>query len=56
MAKIVEKVLLPHITPHTPQVKHQDEFKTHHSTTTALYQLTNQISQGFNSLEILGGQ
>src|SRR3989441_11841252 len=32
----------------TSQNKHQHGFKSNHSTTTALHQLTNQIIQGFN--------
>ena len=48
IAKTLEKVLLPYITPNLPQIKHQHGFKTLHSTTTALHQITNQIIQGFN--------
>ena len=47
----MEKVLLPHITPNIPEIKHQHGFKTLHSTTTALHQLTNQITQGFNQAQ-----
>ena len=47
-AKTLEKVLLPNITHNIPRIKHQHGFKTLHSTTTALHQLTNQIVQGFN--------
>jgi RNA polymerase subunit RPABC4/transcription elongation factor Spt4 len=51
IAKTMEKVLLPHITPGLPDIKHQHGFKTMHSTTTALHQLTNQITQGFNQAQ-----
>ena len=37
-----------YITSNIPQINHQHGFKTSHSTTTALHQLTNQIIQGFN--------
>jgi len=48
ITKTLEKVILPYITSNIPQVNHQHGFKTSHSTTTALHQLTNQIIQGFN--------
>ena len=48
IAKTLEKVILPYITSNIPQINHQHGFKTSHSTTTALHQLTNQIIQGFN--------
>jgi retron-type reverse transcriptase len=48
IAKTLEKALLPHITQNVPQNPHQHGFKALHSTTTALHQLTNQITQGFN--------
>ena len=44
----MEKILLPYITSNIPQVKHQHGFKSLHSTTTALQQITNQIVKGFN--------
>src|SRR6478609_3345734 len=38
-----------HTSPaNIPNNPHQHGFKTHHSTSTALHQLTNQITQGFN--------
>ena len=48
IAKTLEKILLPYLTHNIPQTKHQHGFKASHSTTTALHQLTNQITQGFN--------
>src|SRR2546425_768518 len=48
IAKTLEKVLLPYLTNNIPQIKNQHGFKTLHSTNTALHQLTNQITQGFN--------
>src|SRR5206468_8349176 len=51
IAKTLEKIfwrLLPYLTHNIPQIKHQHGFKASHSTTTALHQLTNQITQGFN--------
>jgi hypothetical protein len=48
IAKIMEKIILPQITQNIPDTPHQHGFKAQHSTTTALHQLTNQITQGFN--------
>ena len=48
IAKTLEKAILPIITQNIPEVKHQHGFKPLHSTTTALHQITNQITQGFN--------
>jgi len=48
IAKTLEKVMLPYITNSIPNISHQHGFKTHHSTTTALHQITNQITKGFN--------
>ncbi len=48
IAKTMEKVLLPHITSKITPVSHQHGFKTQHSTSTALHQLTNHIATGFN--------
>ena len=42
----MEKIILSHITDNIETNQHG--FKTHHSTSTALHQLTNQITQGFN--------
>src|SRR6476661_4492219 len=44
----MEKIILSYITANIPNNPHQHGFKTHHSTSTALHQLTNQITQGFN--------
>src|SRR6476469_9561332 len=44
----MEKIILPYITANIPNNPYQLGFKTHHSTSTALHQLTNQITQGFN--------
>src|SRR6476469_2024715 len=48
IAKIIEKIILLYITANIPNNPHQHGFKTNHSTSTALHQLTNQITQGFN--------
>src|SRR6478609_1878204 len=48
VAKIMEKIILPYITTNIPNNPHQHGFNTHHSTSTALHQLTSQITQGFN--------
>src|SRR6476619_7234326 len=48
IAKIMEKIILPYITANILNNPHQHGFKTHHSTATALHQLTNQITQSFN--------
>ena len=47
-AKLLEKIILPYITNNIPSIYHQHGFKTNHSTTTALHQLTNHITTGFN--------
>ena len=47
-AKLLEKIILPYITNNIPSTYHQHGFKTKHSTTTALHQLTNHITTGFN--------
>ena len=47
-AKLLEKIILPYITNIIPSIYHQHGFKTKHSTTTALHQLTNHITTGFN--------
>ena len=47
-AKLLEKIILPYITNNIPTIYHQRGFKTKHSTTTALHQLTNHITTGFN--------
>src|SRR6187399_1723475 len=44
----MEKAPLPHITSNITSVSHQHGFKTQHSTSTALHQLTNQITKGIN--------
>ena len=47
-AKLLEKIILPYITNNIRTINHQHGFKTKHSTTTALHQLTNHITTGFN--------
>ena len=47
-AKLLEKIILPYITNNIPSIYHQHGFKAKHSTTTALHQLTNHITTGFN--------
>src|SRR6476661_5389998 len=44
----MEKIILSYITANIPNNPHQHGFKKHHSTSAALHQLTNQITQGFN--------
>src|SRR6478609_801813 len=44
----MEKIILPYITANIPNNPHQHGFKTYHSTSTALHQITNQITQGSN--------
>ena len=46
--KLLEKIILPYITNYIPTIYHQHGNKTKHSTTTALHQLTNHITTGFN--------
>ena len=45
-AKLLEKIILPYITNNIPTIYHQHEHE--HSTTTALHQLNNHITTGFN--------
>ena len=47
-AKFLEKIILPYITNNIPTIYHQYGFKTKHSRNTALHQLTNHITTGFN--------
>jgi hypothetical protein len=49
ISKLLEKIILPTITTNIPKIEHQHGFKPHHSTTTALHNLTNQIVTGFNN-------
>jgi len=51
IAEIEESSATMYNTTHTPQVKHQHGFKTHHYTTTALHQPIDQITEGFNKEE-----
>src|SRR6188508_230739 len=51
IAKTMEKILLPYITSNITPVKHQQGFKRHPSTTTALHQIPNQIVKGFNQAQ-----
>ena len=46
--KVIERLLLPHITEHLPPTEHQHGFRPNHSTTSALLNLTNHITSGFN--------
>ena len=46
--KSLEKIILPHITENIPNIKTQHGFKKEHSTTTALHNIHEKISQGFN--------
>ena len=48
IAKVLEKAILPYISTHIPQNKHQHGFKPMHSTSTALHNITNTIIKGFN--------
>ena len=46
--KVLERLLLPLITPHLPLAAHQHGFRPARSTTSALLPLTHSIAAGFN--------
>ena len=46
--KILERLILPTLTEHLPIPPHQHGFRKHHSTTTALNDLNQDIADGFN--------
>ena len=48
LAKILEKIILKHITNNIQLPEHQHGFREHRSTTTALHQINNVITTGFN--------
>ena len=49
IAKTLEKIILPHITSNTIIPPHQHSFRHKHSTTTALHEINNTITKGFNN-------
>ena len=48
VAKLVERLLIPHLQEHLPLVDHQHSFWKGHSTTTALNCIVHSISTGLN--------
>ena len=48
IAKVLEKILLSFITEHIQKLPFQHGFKKQHSTATALHQINNTITKGFN--------
>ena len=48
IAKTLEKTLLPYITNNIPHISTQHSFKSNHSTSTALHNINNTITTGFN--------
>ena len=50
IAKTLEKSLLPYITANTPNTSMQHDYKTQHSTVTALHTLNNTVAKGFNQM------
>jgi hypothetical protein len=50
IAKILEKVILPYITANIPDTPHQQGFKSLHSTTIALHQLTSQSLRAWTKI------
>ena len=48
LAKTLEKIILPYITENINLPDHQHGFRQHRSTTTALHQINNLITTGFN--------
>ena len=49
VVKLLEKILLPQLTSGANLAPHQHGFRSGHSTTTALHQITQKISDGFNN-------
>ena len=50
IAKTLEKSLLPYITANIPNTPMQHDYKTQHSTMTALHTLNNTVAKGFNQM------
>ena len=50
IAKTLEKSLLPYITANIPNTPTQHEYKTQHSTVTALRTVNNTVAKGFNQV------
>ena len=48
VAKLAEKLMLPQLHQHINLAPHQHGFRKDHSTTTALHQISHQITQGLN--------
>lgn len=48
VVKLMEMLILPHITNATSRKKYQDSFPAGYSTTTAVYQIADQICSGLN--------
>ena len=48
VAKVLEKLILPHLVDHLPVAAHQHGFRKNHSTTTALSCITHEIAKGMN--------
>ena len=48
IAKTLDKIILPYITENIPNTQTQHGFKKEHSTTTALHNIHEKITQGFN--------
>ena len=48
IAITLEKTLLPYITHNIPHIYTQHDFKSNHSTSTALHNINNTIATGFN--------
>ena len=56
IAKTLEKIILPHITENIPNTQTQHGFKKEHSTTTALHNIHEKITQGFNKKNRINAQ
>ena len=50
IAKTLEKSLISYITANIPNTSMQHEYKTQHSTVTALHTLNNTVAKGFNQM------
>ena len=48
ISKTLEKILLPKIVPHMPKVSNQHGYKNRHSTVTALHEILDRVTAGFN--------